>query len=134
MRRTEPVPPGRHEQSARNPTARGAQPHRSAVVAGAAYDPRMIVFTEFSQARWGDPDVEVRVVHDGHSCVGFIDARRRRDDSWEALVRFTHRRDGYPHTRRDWFSFADLDLVDTASAPRPGVPGIRDDLDLMPPK
>ena len=74
------------------------------------------------------------MVHDGHPCVGFIDARRRRDDSWEALVRYTHQRDGYPHTRRDWFSYADLDLVDTTSAPRPGVPGIRDDLDLMPPE
>ena len=52
---------------------------RSAPVAGPSYDPGMPEFTAFSPVRWGDPEVEVSVVHDGHPCLGFIDARRRRE-------------------------------------------------------
>ena len=76
--------------------------------------------TDYSSHRWGDPDVAVLVTYDGQSCPGFIDARRRKDGQWQALVRFTAHRDGYPHTRRLWFDYDDRELVEELRQHHPG--------------
>ena len=60
-----------------------------------------------------EPDVEVVVPSDGQHVTGFIDARRRNDDVWEALVVYSYQGDdGFPHKRRDWFIYDQLQLVE----------------------
>ena len=67
--------------------------------------------TDYTERKHGDPDVEVRLTYQGRVCVGFIDARRRRDGAWEAWVRFTVP-GVFPESRVGWFGYEELELLD----------------------
>jgi hypothetical protein len=49
----------------------------------------------------------------GQRVTGFIDARRRRGDVWEALVVYSYQgEDGFQDKRRDWFTNDERELVE----------------------
>jgi hypothetical protein len=71
-----------------------------------------MTFTEYSELGPGDPDVRVQFEYNGQTCTGLINARRKRDGTWEAWVIFTYLRHGSPHTQRGWFGMDQLQVVD----------------------
>lgn len=68
--------------------------------------------THYSQRKAQDADVEVTFTdHDGDRCRGWVDARRQVDGSWQAFVRYSKQRDGYPVTGIGWLWMDELTVV-----------------------
>jgi hypothetical protein len=71
--------------------------------------------TDYRERRPGDPDDPVEVLYDGAWHEGYIDARRRRDGTWEALVWYSvpSIEHGVPFGRKDWVTYDELRQVST---------------------
>ena len=65
--------------------------------------------TDYRARRRDDPDDPVEVLYEGAWHEAHIDARRRRDGIWEALVWYSvPRADGNRHGRKDWVTYDQL--------------------------
>ncbi len=61
----------------------------------------------------------VRLTANGHVATGVIDARRQRDDVWEAWVDYSYpTENGFSSHHKDWFPMSDLEVIDYVPAER----------------
>ena len=69
----------------------------------------VVTVTDYRERYPGDPDDPVEVLYEGTWHEAYIDARRRREGIWEALVwRSVTRADGNRHGRKDWVTYDQL--------------------------
>ena len=81
-----------------------------------------MVVTNYSERQHGAADVEVQFEHEGQTVTGFIDARRQHVGVWEAWVWFSHVRDRWRATRKDWIPMDRLTVLTIDDVPAHQVP------------
>lgn len=80
-----------------------------------------MTYTRYSDARPGDPEIQVRVtLENGATASGFIHARRQRDDVREAYVDYSYTDAGGFTHRRDWLPMDQLTVLTIDDGPQGG--------------
>jgi hypothetical protein len=68
--------------------------------------------SDYHRRRWDEPRVAVEVPVGDATCCGELEARRLRDDTWEAWVRCTDEQQGAPDSCSGWFAWGEVRVLD----------------------